>query len=303
MSALDSIIRMKQIEQETNLQNQKVFADTVKELHSNLRQKNLLDTLSKQGLRIKSYNSDGSVSFENEDTREKEANLDYKQSQTDLNRSILKNLEGTQQGSENLVYRDPATGVEIPQDQALKDIGEGKQYSIFRKQPSRTGIQEVSVSKPEDLTKEEKDYLITSERVVSSLDSLKDDIYPRLDDKKYNTDVAAFRAQKMPFWTIKDQNIQDYKSSITQLKADIPFLRGGKALTATESKRVDILLNPFGKSKETRIKDVDRFKKEFMGGAKLMKGGTRELNKRTTESQPAKSTASFEILSVTPEGE
>ena len=47
------------------------------------------------------------------------------------------------------------------------------------------------------------------------------------------------------------------------MKADIPFLRGGKQLTPMEAKRVDILLDPTGKSDKTKLENIDKFEKEF----------------------------------------
>ncbi|MBF0443888.1 MAG: hypothetical protein HQK54_18410 [Oligoflexales bacterium] len=215
-----------------------------------------------------------------------EKNDPYKQSQIKLNEAMLKNIEGGGVGGD-LIYRDPSTGMEIPKEQALQDIGEGKQYIVNRRVATRQGVKEEPVSKPEDLTETEKNYMTTSDRVMKSLDALKSDVYPKLDNMGGNKDWQAFQAQSLPFALIGDQNIEDYKSALTQLKADIPFLRGGKQLTATEAKRVDILLNPFGKSEETRMKDIERFRSEFLGGAKLMKGGVRELNRRVgSSSQP-----------------
>jgi len=203
----------------------------------------------------------------------------YKQSQIKLNEAMLKNIEGGGAGGD-LIYRDPSTGMEIPKEQAIADIGQGKQYIVKRRVATRQGIKEEDVSKPEDLTQEEKTYMITADRVKGSLSALQNDVYPKLDKLGGSKDWQAFQAQNMPFWAIGNQDIEDYKSALTQLKADIPFLRGGKQLTATEAKRVDILLNPFGKSPETRQKDIQRFQTEFLGGQELMKGGIRELNRR-----------------------
>lgn len=177
-------------------------------------------------------------------------------------------------GVASLVYRDPVTGEEIPRDIAVQNMKDGKgRYVVNQKVITKEGIKENPVVKPEDMTKEEKEYLITANRVKTSLGDLKDNIYPNLDKIGGNKDWEAFQAQNVPFAGIRNQGIQDFKSSLTRLKADIPFLRGGKQLTDTEAKRVDILLNPFGKTKETREKDIERFQKEFSMGENLMKYG------------------------------
>lgn len=234
--------------------------------------------------------------------QEMESQDPYKQSQIRINEAILNSINSGQGGE--LVYRDPATGQEVPQDEALSNIAQGRQYIIKRRVTSRQGIKEEDVSKPEDLTQEEKQYMITSKRVLSSIDALENQIYPALDKIGGDKNWQAFQAQNLPFAVIGNQNIEDFKSAITQLKSDIPFLRGGKQLTATEAKRVDILLNPFGKSTETRKKDIERFKKEFFGGAELMKGGIRYLNREMTptttqspqeENIPINKTEDFQI--------
>jgi len=79
--------------------------------------------------------------------------------------------------------------------------------------------------------------------------------------------------ENIPYILAQDQSVQSLKSDLIYLKAQIPFLRGGKQLTKEEGKRIDIQLNPFGKSKETYKKDIDRFEKEFLYGADIMKYG------------------------------
>ena len=62
-------------------------------------------------------------------------------------------------------------------------------------------------------------------------------------------------------------------ADLNALKADIPFLRGGKQLTPTEAKRVDKLLNPFGKKPNVYKRDIEIFQKEFYTGKEIMKHG------------------------------
>lgn len=188
---------------------------------------------------------------------------------------VNKQMDGQgQDSSANLVYRDPVTGEQIPNDIAVQNMKEGKgRYVVNQKVVTKAGVKENPVVKPDDLTKEEKEYITTAERIKTSISDLKDNIYPRLEKMGGYADWQSLQAQSVPFVGIKNQNIQDFKSQLTRLKADIPFLRGGKALTPQEGKRVDILLNPFGKSKQTRDEDLTRFQKEFMGGENLMKYG------------------------------
>jgi len=74
------------------------------------------------------------------------------------------------------------------------------------------------------------------------------------------------------------------QSEINNLKARIPFAKGGKQLTPFEAKILFRLLNLFGKEDTTIIRDYQRFVKEFdslatlsiegkKGGEKLLASG------------------------------
>ena len=210
---------------------------------------------------------------------------DYKQSQVDLNKKLIEQMSG---GGGDLIYRDPATGVEIPQQQALSDISQGKQYTITRRNITRQGVKEDIVSKPEPLTDTEKTYAITSKRILGAVDDLEKVVYPDLIGRGVNMDWASLQAQKVPYPFIKDKMVKRFRQNLAQLKADIPFLRGGKQLTVTEAARVDILLNPFGKDAEARARDLASFRNEFTSGAELMLGGRRTLPQQQGQSQGQK---------------
>lgn len=87
-------------------------------------------------------------------TPEEEANLSYKKSQTELNNKILQSL--SESDNDNLVYRDPLTGAEVPSSQALIDISQGKNYIISRKEITRGGAKEVPITSIEDIRKDEE---------------------------------------------------------------------------------------------------------------------------------------------------
>jgi hypothetical protein len=196
------------------------------------------------------------------------AMTDYYKAQTNFYNKI------SNDNSTDIVYRHPITGEEVDPDEAKANIASGiGQYIVNQKINTKAGVVEKPLTKPTDPTESEKNYLLTSDRVTKTLDSIANIVVPRIEKAMGNKDWAAFQAQKLPFWTIGDQNIQDYKSSVNRLKSDIPFLRGGKQLTPTEAKRVDVLVDPFGKSKETYMADIQRFKEEFGVGSNLMKFG------------------------------
>jgi len=186
-------------------------------------------------------------------------------------------------GGGGIVYRNATTGEEVAPEIAIPDINAGniEKYIISKKNITRSGITENPLIKPEDLTQEEKNYVITSKRLQTRLDNLLTDVLPKFKEGKFGN-WQSFQAQSMPYLAIQDQGVQDFKSNLVALKADIPFLRGGKQLTSTEAKRVDILLNPLGKSEETYRRDIETFKKEFMAGEQLMRKGIKALNVGST---------------------
>lgn len=183
-----------------------------------------------------------------------------------------------------LVYRDPITGEEVDEETAKKDTKEGLGvYQVNQKIVTRSGVQEKSLNKVPDLTQEEKKYVNDARIMGQSLTTLETG-FDALYDKFGKANWQTFQMEKIPYILTQDQDVQGLKSELIYLKAAIPFLRGGKQLTITEAKRVDAMLNPFGKNKETYKKDIRRFQDEFMYGADIMKFGVNaKLMRRLTE--------------------
>jgi len=77
------------------------------------------------------------------------------------------------------------------------------------------------------------------------------------------------------------KKVQEYGSQISKLKALVPFARGGKALTGTEAQRVDVLLNPMGKSKKQQMQDLQDFKDEFLFGTSIIQEGVSPVRRDT----------------------
>lgn len=204
--------------------------------------------------------------------------------------------------NQDIVYRNPITGEEVPAEQAMNDMVNGVgQYKVSQRIKTRAGTLEKSLINPQDLTQEEKQYLISSTRIQGTLNDILTDL-PTIYSKKGTPDlVKQFQSEKLPFWMTPDQDIQTLKANLNYLKADIPFLRGGKQLTQTESRRVDVLLNPLGKTEETYRKDIDRFKKEFGIGEMLTKYGVAAGimdKKKKEQNNDSSSSTSFKVISV-----
>ncbi len=182
-------------------------------------------------------------------------------------------------GATDLVYRRADTGEEIAPDMAKKAIENGdRNFNVFKRISTKAGEKETILNKVPDLTQEEKQYVVASQRIVKSTDGILNkfkDIYT----KKGNSFWRQVQVEKLPYLMVRDQDLQYIKSSLLKLKGDIPFLRGGKQLTPMEAKRVDVLLNPFGKNEKTYRKDLEQFKTEFTSGAEIMIGGVSALNK------------------------
>ena len=86
--------------------------------------------------------------------------------------------------------------------------------------------------------------------------------------------------------------VESLQSVINNLKATIPFAKGGKTLSPTESKTLNVLLNTTGKRRETIIGDLMRFEKEFNRMRELSVGGQAVLgqNGGNQTSQPSSQT-------------
>jgi hypothetical protein len=197
----------------------------------------------------------------------------YKQSQLELNKEIVDRMKNIKKS--DIRYRSNITGEEVDAETAMADIAQGNtnKYIITKVMPTKYGEQETPLIKPEDLTQEEKNYIITSQRIQTRLKGILD--FSKNERFKSYGGWQGFQAEKLPFWMINDKDVQDIKSNISAVKGDIPFLRGGKQLTPTEAKRVDILLNPFGKSDEIYTRDIQQFLDEFVTGEQVMLKGVK----------------------------
>lgn len=185
---------------------------------------------------------------------------------------MRRQLEG---GDAQIIYRDPITGEEVSPEQAQKDMEEGLGiYQMNQVTNTRNGVVEKPLNKVPELTESEKKYIVDAKRISQTLGTMQD-TYEKLQDRFKNSKASwqIFQTQSLPYALTQDQDIQNFKSDLIRLKADIPFLRGGKQLTATEAKRVDSMLNPFGKSPETYSKDIKSFESEFMYGTEISKYG------------------------------
>lgn len=220
---------------------------------------------------------------EDVETRLKEENLKYIQS---INKKMTEG-DGT-----DLVYRKADTGEEVTKEEAEAAIANGdRNYLVNQRITTKSGTSERPLIKPPDLTKEEKEYVNASRRIGEALTDMSTRFTEIAKSKKGSAAWKKAQVQmKLPFSleyaAVQDQDLQYIKSSIDKVKADIPFLRGGKQLTNTEAKRIDILLNPFGKSDATIQRDIERFQKEFSFGEKLMIGGVSAISREKESNDP-----------------
>ena len=185
------------------------------------------------------------------------------------------NFQGQGIGNQGgLVYRDALSGQEVPEEQAMQDIQGGSQkYIVSKIVNTRSGPRENVLIKPPDLSGTEKEYVIGSRRIQTRLNNMLNRAIPKLESGKWGGFQSIQTQRPVPYFAVKDKDLQDFKSNLNAVKADIPFLRGGKQLTNTEAKRVDILLDPFGKDTAVLKRDYDTFLDEFIYGENLMKYG------------------------------
>ena len=218
--------------------------------------------------------------------------------------------ELTEESKPTEIYRDPITGEEIDPETAKKNMEEGLGiYQVNQRLSTRAGVIEKPLNKVPNLTQEEKKYVNDSRMIGNTLITLESG-FDNLYDKYGKANWQAFQMERMPYIFAQDQDVQNLKSELIYLKAAIPFMRGGKQLTKEEGKRIDIMLNPFGKAKETYKKDIHRFEEEFLLGADIMKFGVnaglmRKLIKtdkkqKQTQEQPNKDIDILKRLNLDP---
>ena len=157
-----------------------------------------------------------------------------------------------------------------------------KQEETPEARVSRIGMEAEARGQGKPLTREEIDAASAGSTVLTSLGNLQEMVRggatkPRglarkLKPIPFVGDVANYAQQKavdagIPWMVSKDPVGERLQSEITAMKANIPFTKGGKQLTKTEAKRIDILLNTAGKSDERIQRDYQLFRDEF--GIKL----------------------------------
>lgn len=157
-----------------------------------------------------------------------------------------------------------------------------KQEETPEARSSRIGMEAEARGQGKPLTREEIDATSAGSTVLTSLGNLQEMVQggatqPRGLAKKLKPipfvgDVARYAQQKavdagVPWMVSKDPVGERMQSEITAMKANIPFTKGGKQLTKTEAKRIDVLLDTAGKSDDRINRDYQLFNDEF--GIKL----------------------------------
>jgi len=160
------------------------------------------------------------------------------------NTEMLNNLTNYLQGA------TPST------DQITQTPGNGMDVSLGMS----GGKPRISIKPKTQMTESEQNALTASQRMQGSLKTYRDSVK---NGKLSGLWQQIQTGQKVPYTAVKNQDIQDVKNAIDNLKADIPFMRGGKQLTPMEARRVDVLLDPTGKSQKTILANIDKFEKEF----------------------------------------
>lgn len=159
-------------------------------------------------------------------------------------------------------YMFPENGGQIPVftigESGLRMVGNVAKESKIISPASMITPQQRAEMKP--LTEAEQNIITAGSRMRSSLETFRSAVN---DGKLDNFLNQVATKQSVPYWVVGNQELQDVKNALDNLKSDIPFLRGGKQLTPLEARRVDILLDPTGKSKKTILANIDKFEKEF----------------------------------------
>ena len=115
---------------------------------------------------------------------------------------------------------------------------------------------------PSRLTDTEQQIVGTVRGLEPSLTRIKDLLGKGIMNSKFGSLGRTMKQQLVdsgdPLLTSTDKDLQDLQSEFNALKADIPFTKGGKALTGIEQKLVFRGLNTRGKSDEIILRDLDR---------------------------------------------
>lgn len=219
-----------------------------------------------------------------------EAQDPYKQSQLEINKAILKSIEGGQGG--DLVYREQLTGVEVPPEQALQRIGQGEQFIIKRRITSRQGIKEEEVSTPKELTEGEAKTSSGAEEVLKEIDDLEKIILSEPTDKGDSIPFFGKSAQaqgvKIPFiapYGVSEKG-QEYRTIRESINNRLLYLRSGAQINDKEYRRLSGMLPELFRSDKVDLQQLERFKNEFAIILKRIQLGRRGMPLSTTQKGP-----------------
>ena len=204
----------------------------------------------------------------------------YRQSQVALNQAMLKNIQGGGAGGD-LIYRDPATGVEIPQEQALADIGQGKQYIVKRRVATRQGVKEEPVSEPKPQIEGEVKTSTGAEEVLSEIAELENIIKSEPKDSGASIPFFGKSAQaqgvKIPFvapYGVSEKG-QAYRTLRESINNRLLYLRSGAQINDKEYQRLSGMLPELFRADKVDLQQLERFKNEFTGILSRLQTGRR----------------------------
>lgn len=217
--------------------------------------------------------------------QEIEAQDPYRQSQIALNQAMLKNLQGGGTPGGDLVYRDQRTGIEVPQEQALQDISQGKQYVVKRRVATRQGVKEEAVSTPKEMTEGEVKTSSGAEQVLGEIEELENIIKSEPTGWKSKIPFFGESAQaqgvSIPIFAPKGVTAkgQEYRTLRESINNRLLYLRSGAQINEKEYQRLSEMLPLIFRADAVDLNQLERFKNEFkniLGGIQTGRRGVEE---------------------------
>lgn len=174
----------------------------------------------------------------------------YRKSQLELNQALLDTYRQGSPGEK--IFRDIRTGEEVDELSAAEGMRQGKQYNVFLRTPTRSGLKETKIAEPPKLSEDQVGFISAYEERKKDLDTLINELTP--ETKAPLGGFARISSRKR--FLVPEPELRKIQEPYTRVIQAFLFGPAGKALTGMEREVLERAASPTGKTPEEWERDL-----------------------------------------------